>query len=179
VRYYVLTVVKPESRLATSADLVAVRLDRLTVPTELDRAELLQRMDATRIQLLEDDRWAAPLDDMIRRVLTADLAARLPADRVADPNEPAAGERRQSLAVDIQRFDGDSACVVTLRAAWVLKPPDGSSQRGSEETHVASGNCAGAASLPVAMSQALAQLSDHLAALIAGSAGGGSPGTPH
>lgn len=179
VRYYVLTVVRPESPVAASAELVPVRLDRLTVPSELDRAELVRRMDATRVQLLEDDRWAAPLDDMIRRVLTADLAARLPADRVMDPNEPTSGERSQSLAVDIQRFDGDSACAVTLRVAWVLKQPDGSSQRGGEETRIPSGSCAGAASLPGAMSQALAQLSDHLAALIAPRAGAASPGAPH
>jgi hypothetical protein len=156
-----------------------VRLERLTIPTELDRSELVRRTDPTRVELLENDRWAAPLDDMIRRVLTSDLAARLPADRVADPNEPAGGERRQSLAVDIQRFDGDSACQVTLRAAWVLRQPDGQSLRGSEAERVSSGACSGAASLPQAMSQALAQLSDRLAAVIAHSPDSGSPGEGH
>lgn len=179
MRYYVLTAVPAANRLTTPPDMVPVRLERLTIPTELDRAELVRRADATRLDLLENDRWAAPLDDMIRRVLTADLAARLPADRVADPNEPAGGEHRQSLALDIQQFDGDAACVVTLRAAWVLKRLDGPSLRGREEERVSSGVCSGAASLPTAMSQALSQLSDRLARRIAGSADAGSASEAH
>jgi len=179
VRYYVLTSVAADKRLPTPADMVPVRLERLTIPTELDRSELVRRTDPTRVELLEDDRWAAPLDDMIRRVLTADLAARLPADRVADPNEPAGGERPQSLGVDIQRFDGDAACAVTLRVAWVLKPAEGPSLRGSEEERASPGACSGAAGLAPAMSQALAQLSDRLAAVIARSTSPGSPGEAH
>ena len=179
VRYYVLTAIPAGTPLATPADMVPVRLERLTIPTELDRSELLRRMDATRVDLLEDDRWAAPLDDMIRRVLTSDLAARLPPGRVTDPNEPPGSEHRQSLAVDIQRFDGDPACAVTLRAVWVLKKPEGSSVRGSEEERIASGTCSGAASLPPAMSQALAQLSDRLAAVLARSADAGISGDAH
>ncbi len=178
VRYYVLTVVKAANPQPAAADMVPVRLDRLTLPTELDRSELVRRVDATRVELLENDRWAAPLDDMVRRVLTGDLGARLPADRVADPSEPAASERHQSLAVDLQQFDGDATCAVTLRAVWVLKPPDGPVQRGGAEVRASAGDCAGAASLPVAMSQALAQLSDRLAQAVVGAPGSGPEATP-
>lgn len=168
LRYYVLSDTPAESRTAVPADTMSVRLDRVTIPTELDRAEMLLRLDPTRVRLMEGDRWAAPLDDMIRRVLTDNLAARLPPHLVADPNEPATGEHSRSLTVDIQEFDGDPTCAVTLRATWTLKAPDSPIARGSEEIHKPSASgCAGAASLPAPMSNALAQLSDRLVAALA------------
>jgi len=155
-------------RLNVAANTTPVRLDRVTIPTELDRAQMVRKIDATRLQFLENDRWAAPLDDTIRRVLSNDLAARLPPSLIADPNEPAIGEKRQSLSIDVQELYGDSACAVTLRAAWVLKATDTQSSRGTEDIQVPANNgCAGAGSLPPAMSQALAQLSDRIAAVIA------------
>jgi uncharacterized protein len=167
LRYYTLGEVPGTTRLAASDNTVPVRLDRITIPTELDRDQLVRRIDATRLKIAENDRWAAPLEDTIRRVLSGDLATRLPSGLVVDPNEPAIGEKRQSLSVDIQDYFGDTSCAVTLRAAWVLRPPDAQSSSGVEEVRIpGSGDCAGAASLPAVMSQALAQLSDRIAAAI-------------
>jgi len=167
LRYYTLSPTPPTSRPAASAGMIPVRVDRVTIPTELDRSQLVRRLDATRLQIMEEDRWAAPLDDMIHRVLSEDLAARLPAGTVADPNEPALGEKRQSLAVDIVELYGDAGCAVTLRAAWVLKQPDAASTRGSEQIRIAPPSCAGAVSVPPALSEALGQLSDRLASAVA------------
>jgi uncharacterized lipoprotein YmbA len=172
LRYYTLTEVPASGRLATDGNTMAVRLDRVTIPTELDRSQVVRRIDATRLQIFDGERWAAPLEDTIRRVLSGDLAARLPPNMVANPNEPLVGEKRQSLSVDITEFYGDATCAVTLRAAWVLKQPDSQSSRGTEEASIPpSGGCSGAGALPTAMSQALAQLSDRIAAAIAHSPG--------
>jgi len=168
MHYYTLSETPSGTRLTTPPDMVPVRLDRVTIPNELDRSQIVRRIDPTQVQIVESDRWAAPLDDMIRRVLSDNLAARLPANLVADPNEPSAGEKRQSLSVDIQEFYGDTNCAVTLRAAWALKQPDSHSSRSNEEVRIPGGNnCSGAASLPAAMSQALEQLSDRIATAIA------------
>jgi uncharacterized lipoprotein YmbA len=168
MHYYTLTEVPAAARLSVADDTVPIRLDRVTIPTELDRSQLVRRIDATRLQIVENDRWAAPLEDTIRRVLSGDLAARLPPNMVANTNEPSIGEKRQSLSVDITEFYGDAGCTVTLRAAWVLKQPDSQSSRGTEETRVpANGDCSGTGALPTAMSQALAQLSDRIAAAVA------------
>lgn len=168
MHYYTLTEIPAATRASNAAgNSMPVRLDRVTIPTELDRAQLVRRIDATRLQIVEGDRWAAPLEDTIRRVLSEDLASRLPPDMVANPNEPSIGEKRQSLAVDIQEFYGDPSCAVTLRASWTLKQPDAPSTRGTEEARIpASGDCSGAGTLPAAMSQALAQLSDRIAAAV-------------
>jgi uncharacterized protein len=168
MHYYTLSEVPAATRLTSVDNTMPVRVDRVTIPAELDRAQLVRRVDATRLQIVENDRWAAPLEDTIRRVLSDNLAARLPPNMVANPYEPSVGEKRQSLSVDIAEFYGDPTCAVTLRAAWVLKQPDMRSSRGTEEAHVpGGGNCTGSAGLPAAMSQALGELSDRIAAAVA------------
>jgi len=178
MRFYTLTSIDPESRPQVSTNTIPVRLTRVTLAGELDRAQLVRRIDATRLQIDDQDRWAAPLDDMIRRVLSADLAARLSSGLVLDANEPAQGQRVQELAVDIHEFYADAGCAVTLQATWVLRPPapagkDASAQspqprQGREQTQVpAAGACSGSDSVPGAMSRALALLSDRIAAAVA------------
>ena len=169
LRYYTLTEVPATNRISAVANTLPVRVDRVTIPAELDRSQLVRRIDPTRLQIIDNDRWAAPLEDTIRRVLSADLAARLPPDMVANPYEPSIGEKRQLLSVDIEDFYGDATCTVTLRAAWVLKQTDMQSSRGTEETRIpGAGTCNATADVPAAMSEALGQLSDHIAAAIAG-----------
>jgi uncharacterized lipoprotein YmbA len=171
-----LSVSPANTRITLPADAVPIRLDRVTIPPELDRKQLVRRVDSTRLQIVEDHRWAAPLDDMIHRVLSDNLAARLPPGLVTDPNEPPLGEGRLSLSVDIQELYADETCAVTLRASWVLKRPNAQSTRANEETQTpASGACSGAAAQPAAMSQALGQLSDRIAAAI----GQASPASSH
>lgn len=181
MRFYTLTPIAPESPAAASSDTLPVRLTRVTVPGELDRAQLVRRIDPTRLQIDDQDRWAAPLDDMIRRVLAADLAARLSSNLVLDANESGNGQRAQALAVDIHEFYADAGCAVTLQATWVLTPPptaggkDASGRsaqprQAREQTQVpASATCSGSDSVPGAMSRALALLSDRIAAAVAAS----------
>jgi uncharacterized protein len=169
MHYYTLTEVSAPSRLAIPPGTIPVRLDRVTIPTELDRSQLVRRLDSTQLQIVENERWAAPLDETIRRVLSNDLAARLPQGAVANPNEPSVGEKRQSLAVDFSEFYGDPTCTVTLRASWTLKQSESNSLHGEEEaTASPPDGCKGAASIPAAMSQALGKLSDLIAAAVSG-----------
>jgi uncharacterized protein len=182
MRFYTLTPVAPEVPPEASSNITPVRLARVTVPGELDRAQLVRRIDPTRLQIDDQDRWAAPLDDMIRRVLSADLAQRLSPNLVVAGNEPAANERLQALAVDIHEFYADTGCAVTLRATWVLTPPPPPTGKGesgpaarpreaTEQTQVpAPVTCMGSDAVPGAMSRALALLSDRIAAAVAGAA---------
>jgi uncharacterized lipoprotein YmbA len=174
MRFYTLTPIAPESPPAASADTIRVRLNRVTVPAELDRIQIVRRIDATRLQIDDQNRWAAPLDEMIRRVLAADLAARLPANAVADTNESTGGERMQTLSVDIQELYADPGCSVALRVTWVLTPPQPVQGKGvpgkkaTEDTQVpSSGPCSAADAVPQLMSRALGLLSDRIAAAVA------------
>jgi len=165
LRYYTLSEVPPSTE-ATSAT-PAIRVGRVRIPGELDRNEIVQRIDATRLKIAEQDRWAAPLDDMIRRVLSADLQARgATASAVsAAPSDTASGGSA-TLSLDVDELIGDASCAVTLRASWELRSSANNTETtrtGHESIRVppSSSTCTVGA-LPMAMSQALAQLSDRI-----------------
>jgi uncharacterized lipoprotein YmbA len=145
-----------------------VRIVNLTIPGELDRPELVRRIGPNQLSIAGLDRWAAPLDETIRRALSDDIARRVPA--------PVPGQQ-YSVSVEIREFYGDSACNVSLRAAWTVKPshPEGARPPSAaplnpvpvnEEIQVlSSGSCP--ATLAATMSVALGQLSDRIIAGVA------------
>ncbi len=162
VRFYTLSEVPPaEGSGSASSPANALRVARVQLPGELDRSELVQRLDANRLRIAEQDLWAAPLAEQIRRVLTEDLQARMGAR--------SAGPATRSLDLDIDEFVGDTRCAVTLRASWQIRAPgaNGAPAASGHETidvppPAASACTIGA--LPGAMSEALARLSERILA---------------
>jgi uncharacterized protein len=174
LRFYTLNEVPPSDVAATSSGAPAIRVGRVRIPAELDRNEIVQRIDANRLRIGEQDRWAAPLDEMIRRVLSANLLARTSTQESA------------TVSVDIAELMGDTACAVTLKASWETKAAsagtadsaahDGGSasaeaQRvparaasGHEVIRIAppAGSTCSVAALPQQMSLALAELTDRI-----------------
>jgi uncharacterized lipoprotein YmbA len=152
-RFYTLSDTAPEA--TPPAGVGWVRIVGVTIPGELDRPEMVRRMGPNQLSIAGLDRWAAPLDQTIRRALSDDIARRVPS--------PAPGQQ-YPVSVDIREFYGDGSCNVTLRAAWTLKqsPPE-SAHPVNEEIQVPSGGpCM--ATLPTTMSIALGQLSDRIIA---------------
>jgi len=122
----------------------------VTIPGEIDRPEIVRRVGPNQLSVAESDRWAAPLDDTIRRVLTDDIGRRMPG---------AAAQPQRPVTVDIHEFYGDASCNVTLRAVWTLKQTG--AQGTTEDIHVPStGSCP--TTLAATMSVALGQLSDRI-----------------
>jgi uncharacterized protein len=182
-RYYTLQAVALSAGITPAAvapdNQIVVRIQPVVIPPELDRVELVSRGGPYRVHIADSDRWAAPLDDQIRRTLNDDLAARLPANLVADPNEPATLEPRRLLSVAVIEFYADGECGATLRADWTLRGPNAESQHGIEQfkTHDAVSCMAGTpTAFAAAMSAALGTLSERLAAVIL--AQPASPTTP-
>jgi hypothetical protein len=164
--YFALTEIAPSAPRVTLAALIPIRVERVTIPGELDRLDLVRRSSANRLQIATFERWAAPLEDMIRRVLTDDLAARFAPGTIASVNEPAAGDPRRHLYIDVQEFTADEHGTVALRAAWLLQTPNAAGMRGSEEVTVDAVNTTGDAAA-AAMSRALAGFTDRIAAALA------------
>ena len=168
MRYYTLKAVAPAAPIASVANTLVVRVEPVVIPPELDRLELVSRSGPYRLRISDSERWAAPLDDQIRRVLTEDLSERLPPHSLADPNEPATTEPRRLLSIEISEFYSNEACSTTLSAQWSLRSPAGGSEHGSETVEPGSpASCtASGFALPAAMSSALATLADRLADVI-------------
>ena len=93
-----------------------VSVDEVNIPSYLDRPQLVIRQGANSADLREYERWLEPLDSMLRRVLAADLAARLGAGHVLD--RPA--KDTALIAVTIEEF-GQNGDRVVLRGQWTVK----------------------------------------------------------
>jgi uncharacterized protein len=159
-RFYTLSDTASDATPPASVGLI--QIGGVTIPGELDRPEIVRRVGANQLSIAELDRWAAPLDQVIRRALSDDIARRVPS--------PVPGQQRQ-VSVDIREFYGDADCNVTLRAAWTPKashPEAGAApaQPAIEEIRVpSSGACPD--TLAATMSVALGQLSDRIIAGVA------------
>jgi hypothetical protein len=165
--YYTLQATVPEVAPLPSVpelhDQVPLRLEPVVIPPELDRLELVVRSGRYRVKIEDSERWAAPLDDQIRRALSDDLAQRLPAHAMADYNEPAGNQPRRLLTVAIGEFYADESCAVSLRADWTLKGPGASVDRGSLQLQQPASLPCDSGAMPAAMSMAVGSLADRLA----------------
>jgi uncharacterized protein len=168
--YFTLSEVAPTTpRPTASPSGPALQVERVTIPGELDRLEIVRHGESHQLRIATFDLWAAPLDGMIRRVFSEDLATRLTPNSVTSANEPAGKQRR--LYLDIQEFAGDERGTVKLRSAWLLQTPGGTESRGIEEVGATAADASPDA-LAAAMSRALGSLADRVSAAISPQAAG-------
>jgi uncharacterized lipoprotein YmbA len=161
-KFYVLTA-DPVPPRAGAAAANTVALGRVTLPGALDRPQIARRRGANEIVFSEEERWAGPLDDMLRRVLADDLAARLPAGvmLVESSAKPPPGV---TIALDVSRFDADESGTVTLAARWEAIGRNGASLGAPREsTIVEPGSGKDAAAVVATMSRAVAALAARIA----------------
>lgn len=169
--YYTLAAVPPAATGATLTPAATaprlISVGPVSLPDYLDRRQIVTRDNAFALRLAGNDYWAAPLQDMVPRVLAADMAMRLPADRIETFPQIGDGVGDYRVAVDISRFDVDATGLATLIARWriygrntpqPLLVADESLQRQAD----GSGYEAGAA----ALSATLADLADRLAGAV-------------
>lgn len=152
-RFYTLS--DTSAQVGAPAGAGQVIISGVSIPGEIDRPEIVRRIGPNQLSIAGSDRWAAPLDDIIRRVLTEDIASRVP---------NATGEPQRPVSVEIREFYGDASCNVTLRAVWTLRQTG--AQPVSEDIRVPAGGAC-PATLAETMSTALGQLSDRIIAGVA------------
>jgi uncharacterized protein len=167
-RFYTLTSVAPAARSASleprtvspgTASALLV-LGRLTLPSVLDRPEIVTRLSATRIDYSDVRRWAAPLDQMARQVLSDDLASRTGRPATMTDGTPLV------LALEISQFDADPSGQVTLDTRWAVTAaardtPTMPAEHADLQVLPGPGDSADVAAT---MSRALAMLADRIVA---------------
>jgi len=143
-----------------------VRLGAVHIPPALDRPELVTKPSANRLSIDEQNQWAAPLGDMIRRTLAQDLLARLPSGSFLAPDAPRGGGA-EVLTVDILALDAAPGGQVHADIAWSLLAPDGKPRLTRQARLDAPGG-----SEPGAQAAAISTILGHLADDIAAALGG-------
>jgi uncharacterized lipoprotein YmbA len=142
-----------------------VSVDAVRLPPVLDRLELVQLGTADEVDIRQERRWAAPLDRMSREVLARDLAERLPAGMVIAPDAPKPNGPVRGVTVDLEAFAPDSSGRVVLDGEWALATGNPPEVREREHAHIEAGGTG--ENQASAMSDALAQLADGIAARLA------------
>jgi uncharacterized protein len=120
-RYYSLVPIpSPPAGAASVQPLVVIRV---TIPAVLDRESIVEWSGAERLEISNQNRWAAPLDGMMQRVLAEDLRQRLPGE-VLLPGDPVSANDSWGLVLNVQHFAADTQSQqVALVADWSLIDP--------------------------------------------------------
>lgn len=164
--FYTLAPVPPQAR---SSDLsgTPVRVAAVHIPPVLDRQEMVRESAPHRLEVSDQSRWGAPLADMVQRVLTQDLAARLPRDMLVLPREPSP-RAVDTIVVDILQFQQQANSNVVFDGSWSL------TRRGSDRSmigrHIHLSEPAGAGTYrdqASAMSRILGKLADDMVRTLA------------
>jgi uncharacterized protein len=144
----------------------SIRVDAVHVPPALDRIEIVDTVTPGELRINDLDHWSAPLGQVSRQVLSADLIARLPPGCVIFPHltKP---DGTLGLVVDILDFKADRSGA-SLQASWVLVPSNSSamaSKRGMAQLRTDQPG-ADAAATAHAWSVLLGQLADRIVATL-------------
>lgn len=157
-RFWTIEPVAATAPVPSRADTAPIQIAAVHVPVAIDRLEIVQHDEADRVKVLDLDRWSAPPGDLLRRALTQDLLAQLPAGSVIFPDAPApAGTRRIVVDVLDLRRVGDR---YVMQLSWSVTPRPGSPHALRLEAPAGTGDVA-------AQTQALGEMTAQLAADIA------------
>jgi uncharacterized lipoprotein YmbA len=140
-----------------------LRVETLSVPASWDRIQFLKRSPAGALQISDFDHWSAPLAQMARQTLSADLDERLPSGSVIFPRLPRP-DGSLGIKVDILEFNV-SGSQASMRTSWLISPSAGGAgaKRDMAWLH-ASIDSAEAPAEAHAWSELIGELADRIAA---------------
>jgi uncharacterized protein len=108
----------------------------VTLPELVDRPQLVLRVAANRVEILESQRWAEPLRSGIPRVIAENLEALLGV-RAYSFLQHTGSNAPYRIILDIKRFEALPGEGVSVEAAWSLRGTGSSSPTsGRSSVHV-------------------------------------------
>jgi len=148
----------------TSTANFAVAVGPVTLPAEVDRPQFTVQVTPNRVAVDEFNRWAAPLNENIARVIAGDLATLLGTPRVTTGTLTTFNPDYR-VTLDIQKFESLPGKSVQLEAVWLVRKSAGGVSLSGRT--IASEPAPGDyEALAAAHSRALARVSSDLAAAI-------------
>jgi hypothetical protein len=144
----------------------AVIVGPVSIPASVDQPQLVIQTSPNRIRPDEFNRWGAPLQDQIGRIVAADLATLLGTPRVTATPLPHF-DAAYRVAIDVQRFESTPGKSSIVEAVWVVYAVAGEARGQSGHTLAEEPVTGGTMdALVAAHSRALAVLSADIAAAI-------------
>jgi len=112
VRYYTLTP-PPDKTLPVSETTLAIDVRVVHTPPQLNRSELMVRTGSTEVTLLENERWASPVNDEIKDALRLELQRRLGRMTGLRP-----AFTKLTLDIDVRHLEAELGRYALLEASW-------------------------------------------------------------
>jgi uncharacterized lipoprotein YmbA len=112
VRYYTLTP-PPDKTLPASEATLAIDVRVVHTPPQLNRSELMVRTGPTEVTLLENERWASPVNEEIKDAVRLELQRRLGRMTGLRP-----AFTRLTLDIDVQHLEAELGRYALLEGSW-------------------------------------------------------------
>jgi uncharacterized lipoprotein YmbA len=152
----------PDGARAAPAPTIHVRL-QVTVPSLVDRNEMVINTTPNGIVILDHERWAAPLADQVSQTLARDIEGRRADVFVGDRGFDRAVSPPVTLKVDIVRMSAQRGGRASIEAHWrIVDSTAGVDELGSGSFEAAITR-EGYAAVAQAYSQTLSDLAERLA----------------
>jgi uncharacterized protein len=112
VRYYTL-IPPPDKALPASETTLAIDVRVVHTPPQLKRSELMVRTGPAEMTLLENERWASPVNDEIKDAVRVELQRRF--SRMSGLRPDFA---KLTLDIDVRHLEADLGRYALLEASW-------------------------------------------------------------
>jgi uncharacterized protein len=112
VRYYTLTPT-PDKTIPAPETTLTIDVRVVHTPPQLNRAELMVRTGPTEVTLLENERWASPVNEEIKDALRLELQRRL--GRMTGLR---ATFTKLTIDIDVQHFEAELGQYALLETSW-------------------------------------------------------------
>jgi len=164
----VLYTIAPVSGAAQTGGPKVVAIQQISLARYLERSQIVRSSENYRLDVMSNDWWGEPLGAMLSRVLVEELGQRLPQSTVIGESGAVTASPDATIELNLQRLDEDAAgnLVLQAQASVSFKSRKGPALRSFRfvETPPAPG-------IPgevTAISTAVGQLADGLAAMLQG-----------
>ena len=164
-RFFTLDPIPGSAPAGGGPSMPPVKVDAVHIPPALDRNSMVRGANGAQLEISSEDRWAGDLGETIRRVLTQDLASRLPEGKVIGPDAPAPPDAR-GIVIDIMTYQPQSAGEVVLDADWTLLEGTQTNPVLHRSVHLTTTAAGTAQDEAAAMSRLLGELADRIAPAI-------------
>ena len=127
-RFYTLSAARGAA--AASSNL-SVIVGPVSVPAVVDRPQIVVDMGPNQVRIDEFNRWAAPLQNSIARVVADNLVHMLGTPRVILSAQILSADADYRAAIDVQSFQSTPGEAAILDAVWtVRRTKDGKAETG-------------------------------------------------
>jgi uncharacterized lipoprotein YmbA len=127
-RFYTLSAA---SGPAAPSSNLSIAVGPVTVPAVVDRPQIVVNLGPNQVRLEEFNRWAAPLQNNIARVVADNLVQMLGTPRVIAAVQTLTVDADYRAAIDVQSFQSAPGEAAMLDAVWtVRRTKDGKAETG-------------------------------------------------